>query len=378
MDYRDSPEEAEYRATLRAWLTENVPAKHDGERTNAEMAAERLAWHRKLYEGGYIGQSWPVEWGGKGLSPTMDAILNEENGNADAPSLPAMVGYIGRALQMFGNDEQRARFIPPTLSGEIQWCQGFSEPGAGSDLASLTTKAVRDGDEYVISGHKMWTSAGQWADWCLVLARTDPDAPKHKGISAFLVPMDSAGLVLQPIVLANGDPETSEVFYDAVRVPASALVGAEGDGWKIAMTTVAYERGPSDVGAISTLNKQLASLERHAKATGATTDPRVRLELARAYVRGEVVRLVALEQLSSRATGKLVGEEGSVAKILQTEASQELAHLSLDLHGADIVTGRAAGVVGQYFQTRPMSVYGGSAQIQRNIIASRILGMPRS
>lgn len=377
MDYRDSAEEAEYRRTLRQWLVENVPPVPDRPLSEKERAELRFEWHRRLFEGGYIGQSWPAEWGGKGLSPTMDAILNEENGNVNAPILPPMVGYLGRALQMFGSDEQRARFIPPSLSGEIQWCQGFSEPGAGSDLAALTTKAVRDGDEYVITGHKMWTSGGQWADWGLVLARTNPELPKHKGISAFLVDMRSPGIEIKPIVLANGDPETCEVFYDAVRVPASHLVGQEGDGWKIAMTTVAYERGPSDIGAISTLRKQLTALETFAAGAGLTEDRAVRRDLARAYVRNEVVRLVAVEQLSSRATGKLVGEEGSVAKLLQTKASQELAHLSMDLHGADVVTGRDGATLHAYFQTRPMSVYGGSSQIQRNIIATRILGMPR-
>lgn len=378
MDYRDTAEEADYRSALKTWLADNVPERPDRRLTDDEDAQERLAWHRRLYEGGYIGQSWPVEWGGKGLGPTMDAILNEENGNAEAPSLPPMVGYIVRALMMFGDDAQRERFIRSSLSGEIQWCQGFSEPGAGSDLASLTTKAVREGDEWVINGHKMWTSFGQWADWCLVLARTDPDVPQHKGISAFLVDMKTPGIELHPIVVANGSPETSEVFFDNVRVPAENIVGSEGDGWKIAMTTVAFERGPSDIGAISTLRKQLNHLEEHALGSGQADDPQVRRRLARAYVQGELVRLVALEQLSSRATGKPVGEEGSIAKLLQTAASQDLAHLALELYGADAIIGDAAEVVSDYFQTRPISVYGGSSQIQRNIIASRLLGMPRS
>jgi len=373
MDYRDSPEEADYRAALREWLRSNIPepAETDDGRTQ-----QRIDWHRKLYEGGYLGQSWPAEWGGKGLSPTMDAILNEENGNTDAPMLPPTLGYIGRALGMFGTDAQRRRFIPASLSGEIQWCQGFSEPGAGSDLAALSTRAVRDGDEWVVNGHKMWTSFGQWANWCLLLARTNPDVPKHKGISAFLLPMDTPGLELRPIMLANGEPETSEVFYDNVRIPAENMLGQEGDGWKIAMTTVAYERGPSDIGAISAYRKKLTELESLARNTGQDRDTHVRRELARAYVRGEVVRLTALEQLSSRATGKPVGEEGSIAKLLYTESAQELAHLAMSLHGADVITGRAGETVRDYFQTRPISVYGGSSQVQRNIIASRLLGMP--
>ncbi|KRA24709.1 hypothetical protein ASD65_09980 [Microbacterium sp. Root61] len=377
MDYLDTVEEAEYRAALRAWLSENVPPRADTPLSDEEAAQERIAWHRKLYEAGYIGQSWPVEWGGKGLGPLMDAILNDENGTAEAPGLPAMVGYIVRTLMMFGNDEQREQFIRRSLSGEIQWCQGFSEPGAGSDLAALTTKATLDGDEWVINGHKMWTSFGQYADWCMVLARTDATVAPHKGISAFLVDMKTPGIVLKPIYVANGDPETSEVFFDEVRVPAANLISSVGDGWKIAMTTVAYERGPSDIGAISTLRKQLSHLEEYAVQSGRAADPAVRRRLARSYVQGELVRLVALEQLSSRATGKPVGEEGSIGKLLQTAASQDLAHVALDLYGADAITGAAPEIVSDYFQTRPISVYGGSSQIQRNIIASRLLGMPR-
>lgn len=373
MDYRDSAEEADYRAALRDWLTTNIPAPAD---TDDARTQQRIDWHRKLYEGGYLGQSWPAEWGGKGLSPTMDAILNEENGNTDAPMLPPTLGYIGRALGMFGTDEQRRQFIPASLSGEIQWCQGFSEPGAGSDLAALTTRAVRDGHDWVVNGHKMWTSFGQWANWCLLLARTNPDVPKHKGISAFLLPMDTPGLELRPIMLANGEPETSEVFYDNVRIPAENMLGQEGDGWKIAMTTVAYERGPSDIGAISAYRKKLTELEALAQRTGQDQDTQVRRELARAYVRGEVVRLTALEQLSSRATGKPVGEEGSIAKLLYTQSAQELAHLAMALRGSDVITGRDPETVRDYFQTRPISVYGGSSQIQRNIIASRLLRMP--
>lgn len=373
MDYRDNAEEAEYRAALRTWLESNIPEAAD---TDDGRTEQRIDWHRKLYEAGYLGQSWPAEWGGKGLSPTMDAILNEENGNTNAPMLPPTLGYIGRALGMFGTEEQRERFIPASLNGSIQWCQGFSEPGAGSDLAALSTRAVRDGDEWVVNGHKMWTSFGQWADWCLLLARTNPDVPKHKGISAFLLPMDTPGLELRPIVLANGEPETSEVFYDDVRIPAENMLGQEGDGWKIAMTTVAYERGPSDIGAISAYRKKLTELENLAHETGKDQDPKIRRKLARAYVRGEAVRLIALEQLSSRATGKPVGEEGSIAKLLYTESVQEIAHLAMELRGADVITGRDTDTLRDYFQTRPISVYGGSSQIQRNIIASRLLRMP--
>lgn len=377
MDFRDSPEEAEYRASLRAWLADNVPVGWDDVTDLDEAAAIRIDWHKRLYSGGYIGQSWPAEWGGKGLSPVMDAILNEETGNAGSPPLPGMVGYIGRALHMYGDDRQRERFLPPTLSGEIQWCQGFSEPSAGSDLAALSTRAVRDGTEYVVNGHKMWTSFAQHGDWCLLLARTDPDAAKHKGISAFLVDMHTQGIEVSPIVLADGAPETSEVFWDDVRVPAENLLGDEGDGWRIAMTTVAYERGPSDIGFISQYRRSLSALEQEAARRGRDHDPEIRRRLAKAYVRGEALRLNVLQQLSLRVSGRPPGEEGSVSKLLWSEAEQELQHLALDLYGAEVIRGDAPVVLRDYFRSRPISVYGGSSQIQKNIIAQRLLGMPR-
>jgi alkylation response protein AidB-like acyl-CoA dehydrogenase len=377
MDYRDTAEEAEYRAGIRAWLRENIPTGHQDAADRDEEAEVESDWHRKLFEAGYIGQSWPVEWGGKGLSPAMDAILNEESGNLGAPPLPGTAGYIGRALQMYGTDEQRDQLLRKTISGEIRWCQGFSEPGAGSDLAALRTKAVRDGDRYVVNGHKMWTSGGQYGDWCLLLARTDPDVPKHKGISAFLVDMKTPGITVRPIVLADGSPETSEVFWDDVPVPASQMLGSPGEGWRIAMTTVSYERGPSDIGFIARYRRTLNELRSEAIAGGFATVPEIRARFARAYVLGEVLRLNSLQQLSLRVSGRAPGEEGSVGKLLWTQCEQELQHLAMDLFGAEVVAGKRPQHLHGYFMSRPISVYGGSSQIQKNIISQRLLGMPR-
>lgn len=377
MDFNDTPEEQAYRAGLRSWLKDNIPSNWAEASDGDEAAKIRRAWHTKLYDGGYIGQSWPEEWGGKGLSPVYDAILNEENGNLNAPPLPGTAGYIGRALQMYATDEQRNRFLPETLRGEIQWCQGFSEPDAGSDLAALRTRAVREGDEYVANGHKMWTSFGQYSDWCLLLARTDSDAPKHKGISAFLVDMKTPGITVKPVVLADGSPETTEVFWDDVRIPASQRLGAEGEGWRIAMTTVAYERGPSDIGFIATYRRSLKELERHATEAGLLEDSSTRRKVARAHVLGEVLRLNVLQQLTMRASGRPPGEEGSLSKLMWTESEQSLQHLILDLFGAEVLGGKMPAAVHSYFQSRPISVYGGSTQIQKNIIAQRLLGMPR-
>jgi alkylation response protein AidB-like acyl-CoA dehydrogenase len=377
MDYRDTPEEADFRMRLKAWLAANVPAGWRDVGDHAEYDQMSRAWHRKLYEAGYMGLSWPKEFGGLDLSPIYEAILNDEAGNADAPPVPAF-GYIGRAIFSYGTDEQKRKFLPGLLSGEERWCQGFSEPEAGSDLASLRTRAERIDDHYVVNGQKMWSSGGIYADWCLLLVRTNHDVPQHKGITCLLASMRSAGVEARPIVLANGNPETAEVFWDGVEVPAENRLGDEGDGWRIAMTTVSYERGPADVGMIATYRRNLRQVERTAAHRGLLDDPEVRRGLARAYMYGEAQRLNVAEQLSLRLSGHLPGPEGSVSKQLWTQSEQYLQHLAMDLVGADALTGAAPERLSDYFWSRPVSVYGGSAQIQRNLLAQRILGLPRS
>jgi alkylation response protein AidB-like acyl-CoA dehydrogenase len=377
MDYRDTPHEAQFRARLRDWLAGNIPAGWPEIRDDAGRRALRKRWHRQLYQAGYVGMSWPTEYGGQGLTPVYDAILNEEAAAAKAPPLPNNVGFLGRAMWTHGTEAQKKRFLPTLLTGEYAWCQGFSEPEAGSDLASLRTRAVRDGDHYVVNGQKMWTSGAHAADWCFLLVRTDPAAPKHKGISCLLTSMAVPGLTPRPIVLASGDPETSEVFFADVRIPADQMLGAPGDGWRIAMTTLAYERGPGDVGVIARYRRVLSELEEVARNRGLLADPGVRQELARAYVRGEALRLNVVEQLSARAAGHVTGPEGSVAKMLWTEAEQSLAHLALDLLGERALLGAEPEWLARYFTTRPISVFGGTAQIQKNILAQRVLALPR-
>lgn len=377
MDYRDTPEEADFRARLRAWLADNVPAGWRDIEDHAEHDRMYRQWHRDLYAAGYMGMSWPKEYGGQDLSPLYDAILNDEAGNADAPPVPS-VGYMGRAIFTHGSDEQKRRFLPPLLKGEVRWCQGFSEPEAGSDLASLRTRAELVGDRYVVHGQKMWSSGGIYSDWCLLLVRTDPHAPQHKGITCLLADMHSPGVEARPIVLADGDPETAEVFWDSVEVPLENRLGEEGDGWRIAMTTVSYERGPGDVGTVAAFRRNLRQVETLARDKGVLGDAQVRQALARAYVYGEAQRLNVAEQLSKRVSGHLPGPEASVSKQLWTQAEQYLQHVAMDLVGADALTGAAPSRLHDYFQSRPISVYGGTAQIQRNLLAQRVLGLPRA
>lgn len=376
MDYRDTPEEAIFRLELREWFKHNIPANWQDVKDPEEQRVFNKKWHRALYAGGYMGLNWPVEFGGQGLSATYDAILNDEAGRADSPRLPAMVNYLGRAIFTYGTEEQKKQFLPTLLSGEVQWCQGFSEPGAGSDLASLRTRAELDGDHYVVNGQKMWTSGALQADWCLLLARTDSSVAKHKGISCLLTPLSAPGITVQPIVLASGDPETAEVFFDDVRIPASQLIGNPGDGWRIAMTTVSYERGASDTGSISALRRQLREIEELAHQQGLLNDPAIRAKLARAYVDIEALSLNVAQQLSLRLAGRDPGPEGSVGKLLWSKAAQYTMHVALDVLGADALTGNAPHWLSEYFTSRPVSVYGGSSQIQKNILA-RMLEMPR-
>jgi alkylation response protein AidB-like acyl-CoA dehydrogenase len=376
MDYRDTPEEAEFRARLRAWLVDNVPPGWRDIDDHAEHDRMYRAWHRKLYAAGYMGMSWPKEYGGLDLSPVYEAILNDEAGNADAPPVPS-VGYMGRAIFTYGTDEQKRRFLPSLLNGDVRWCQGFSEPEAGSDLASLRTRAERVGDRYVVHGQKMWSSGGIYSDWCLLLVRTNHDVPQHRGITCLLASMDAPGVDARPIVLANGSPETAEVFWDGVEVPAENRLGEEGDGWRIAMTTVSYERGPGDVGSVAHYRRSLRQVERLAAERRLAQQAEVRKALAKAYVYGEAQRLNVIEQLSKRVSGHLPGPEASVSKQLWTQAEQYLQHVAMDLVGADALTGAAPDRLADYFSSRPVSVYGGTAQIQRNLLAQRVLGLPR-
>ena len=377
MDYHDSPEEAAFRAELRAWLDANVPPGWQDITDAVEQAALGKAWQRALYQAGYAGMSWPKEYGGRELSPIYDAMLNDEIAAAEAPPFSVNVNYLGRAMWTHGTDAQKRRFLPMLLSGDTAWCQGFSEPGSGSDLASLRTRAVLDGDEWVIDGQKLWTSKSPTSDWCFLLARTDPDAPKHQGISCLFLSMDTPGVNARAVVLANGEPDTGEVFFDGARVPADQMLGAPGDGWRIALTALAVERGPGDVGYIPKYQRLLKRLEAVARDRGRLEERESRRELSLVYIRGEAMRLTHIEQLSARVAGQPPGPEGSVSKLLWTDAEQSVNHLAMDLLGADPLLGLDPGWLSDYLYSRACSVYGGTSQVQKNLLAQRVLGMPR-
>jgi alkylation response protein AidB-like acyl-CoA dehydrogenase len=374
IDFRDTPDEADFRNRLRAWVADVLPTIQLPSSVDEHDRAEG-PWHRLLYSGGWVGLSWPEKYGGRGLEATYEAILSDVLSEAGAPPPPA-IGFLGRALQMYGSEDQKERFLPGLLSGEVQWCQGFSEPDAGSDLASLRTRAIRDGDVYKVAGQKVWTSRASWADWCLLLVRTDPDVRKHAGISCLVVDMRSRGIEVRPLLQITGSTRFAEVFFDEVEVPLDQRIGEEGEGWTIAMTTVKYERGPADIGAIAKDRRALGRLEEMQEHDLLPDSaPQV---LGHLYMQIEVLRLHVLAGLSRRVLTGGAGAETSVDKLLMIRTEQRLGHAALQLLGSSICQGEDQDWAFNYLHSRAASIYGGTEQIQKGIVATQILGLPRS
>jgi alkylation response protein AidB-like acyl-CoA dehydrogenase len=362
MDFADSPDEAEFRARLRAWLVDNDPGLPASSTDDAYWRGQ-AAWHQSLYDGGFFGLSFPTDVGGHGLPSVYDVILDDELARAGVPPRPSL-GYLVQGILEHGSPGIQARFLPGIINGRDRWCQGFSEPDAGSDLASLRTRADLDGDEYVLSGHKVWTSYSDDADWCLVLARTDHEVPKHKGISAFAVPMRQSGIEQRPLKMINGiTKEFGEVLFDEARVPVANMIGTPGEGWPLAMTVVSHEREPGELGYVSRYRKTVKELLRVGPA-----DDEQRRDLAWAIVETEMLRHHVSRRLSDRLDGIHHGPEGSVDKLLMTWTEQTVGHAALGIGGD---TGLKT-----YLYSRAQSVMGGTSQIQRNLVARRILGLP--
>jgi alkylation response protein AidB-like acyl-CoA dehydrogenase len=374
MDFGDSPAEQAFRLRLREWLDTHNPGL-PASSTADEYWAGQAAWHQRLYDAGFFGLSWPTEVGGHGLPSVYDVILDEELTAAAAPPRPS-VGYLVQGLLEHGSAEVQQRFLPRLVSGRDRWCQGFSEPDAGSDLAALRTRAERDGGEYVITGHKVWTSYSDAADWCLVLARTDPEVPKHRGISAFVVPMDQPGIAQRPLKMINGiTREFGEVLFDGARVDAANMVGQPGEGWRLAMTVVSHEREPGELGYVARYGKMANELVHRVQADPARYGAEQRRQLAWALVEVEMLRCHVSRRLSDRLDGIVHGPEGSVDKLLMTWCEQAVGHAALAIGGI-APAGEDDTWLKAYLYSRAQSVMGGTSQIQRNLIAARILEMP--
>jgi alkylation response protein AidB-like acyl-CoA dehydrogenase len=373
MDFGDSPDEAAFRLRLREWLRDNNPGL-PASSTSDDYWAGQAAWHQALYDAGFFAMSWPTAVGGHGLSTVYEVIADEELAAAGAPPRPSL-GYLVQGILEHAGDDVQQRFLPGIVNGRERWCQGFSEPDAGSDLASLRTRAERDGDDYVITGHKVWTSYSDVADWCLVLARTDPAVPKHKGLSAFIVSMDQPGIEQRPLRMINGiTTEFGEVLFDGARVPATDMIGALGDGWRLAMTIVSHEREPGELGYVARYSKAVNQLSARVRSEPNRYRPDQLHELGWALIEAEMLRLHVCRRLSDRLDGISHGPEGSVDKLLMTSVEQAVGHAALAIggsgHSGDDTWLR------QYLYSRAQSVMGGTSQIQRNLVATRILGLP--
>ncbi|MFF3788570.1 acyl-CoA dehydrogenase family protein [Streptomyces sp. NPDC001981] len=384
-DLSYTPEEEEFRARLRAWLGDvlpGLPAKPRPDDWPGRRAYD-TAWQRMLYDAGYAGLHWPLDAGGRDATPTQHLIFLEETERAGAPYVGAnFVGLLhaGPTIATEGTAEQRARWLPPVLRGDEIWCQGFSEPEAGSDLASLRTRAVRDGDHYVVSGQKIWTSHAEVADWCELLVRTDPAAPKHRGISWLAMRMDAPGVTVRPLRTLAGSTEFAEMFLDEVRVPVSHRVGAENDGWRVTMVTLSFERGTAFVGEVVACRRTLTALAAEARANGRWDDPVLRRTLGR--LNAEFRALWRLTQWNvseaqrAGGSGGVPGTGGSVFKLRYSQARQELYDAAAEVLGADGADLDREWVLDR-LTSLSYTIAAGTSQIQQNIVAERILGLPK-
>jgi len=378
-----------FRTRLRSWLAENLERPFTEDLRDPANGADELVeirrrWQAKLNEAGYLGMDWPEEWGGQGASVVEKAIFAAETLAADAPPIPNFLGIslLGPALIHHGSEAQRRRFIPKMLSGEEIWCQGFSEPSSGSDLASLRCRAEPDGDDWRITGQKVWTTFGPWADWIFVLARTDPD-DRHGGISFFLVPLHQDGVEVRPLRQITGESEFGEVFFDGALAKGEHLVGKLGEGWRIAMTVLSYERGSSALTDPARNDGYLEDLIAGLKENGTLGRPEVREKLARLIVQNEVVRANGYRTLATLASGRAPGPESSIEKLLWSEYAQRQSETALDLLGPRahlrLRSPHARPEMDwarEFLWDRAGTIYSGSSEIQRNIIAKRVLKLP--
>ena len=389
MDLKFSPEDEAYRLRLRTWLAENTPTVASPYDQDAAFEYRR-AWQRKLYEGGWVGIHWPKEYGGQGATLIQQAIYAQETTRARAPQ-PANglgISIVGPTLIDHGTEEQKKRYIPKILNADEIWCQGFSEPNSGSDLASLQTKAVLDGDEFVVNGQKIWTSLGQYADWCILLVRTDSDAPKHKGITFLLVDMHTPGITVRPLQQITGHAEFNETFFDNVRVPRENVVGEVNEGWRTAMTTLTYERGISTLSTQVRMQQNLQAMIEYARTTrrnghALSHDPLLRQKLAQAHIRIEVMLLNLYRGITTQLRGQPPGPESSLAKLYWSELDKWMQEVGMELQGpyAQLMHDSKYAIAGDwqynFLRSRAGTIYSGTSEIQKNIIGERVLGLPK-
>lgn len=373
----------EFRAEVREWLADNLVGEYaalkglGGPGREHEAFQERLEWNRHLAAAGLTCLGWPVEHGGRGLSVAHRVAFYEEYAKADAPDKVNHLGeeLLGPTLIAYGTPEQQKRFLPRILDVTELWSQGYSEPGAGSDLANVATAAVLDGDQWIINGQKVWTSLAHWAQWCFVVARTEKGSKRHAGLSYLLVPLDQPGVEIRPIIQLTGDSEFNEVFFTDARTDADLVVGEPGDGWRVAMGTLAFERGVSTLGQQIRYARELSGIVDLAKSNGAIDDPLIRVRLTRAWAGLQTMRSYALATMDVEQPG-----QDNVSKLLWANWHRDLGELAMDIKGKSgllMAEGEFDEWQRLFLFSRADTIYGGSNEIQRNIIAERVLGLPR-
>jgi alkylation response protein AidB-like acyl-CoA dehydrogenase len=392
MDLRDRPQDSAFRAEVRRFLETHLVGDYaelggrGGSGDETYGFEVRLRWERVLAEGGWTGLGWPVAYGGRGASITEQVIFHEEYARAAAPGRANVMGegLLAPTLIHYGTKAQTERFLPPILAGTELWCQGYSEPGAGSDLASVTTRAARDGDEWVLDGQKVWTSLAHQSDWCFVLCRTDPGSRRHKGLSYLLVPMDQPGVEVRPITQLTRTSEFNEVFFDGARTHRDNVVGAPGDGWRVALATLAFERGVALLGHQLGFVRELDRIIGLAQANGRSRDAVIRQRLARTQAELTIMRCNILRSLAG-IDGPAAPPEASIAKLFWGSWHRRLGELALDVVGPaatvlDVEAGAGPYELSElqrsFLFSRAETIYGGSNQIQRNVIGERVLGLP--
>jgi alkylation response protein AidB-like acyl-CoA dehydrogenase len=402
MDPSPSPEAELFRTHVRSFLDESLPDDWQGlgaiaDRAQADAFVSK--WRATLFDNGLLGVSWPKEYGGAGLSKVEQVVLVEELARAGVPAMGyhdnMSVKMLGGTLLRWGTEEQKRRFLPRILSGEDLWCQGFSEPGAGSDLAALTTRAVLDGDHWVIDGQKLWTTKAMEANWIFVLARTDPQAPKHKGISFLLVDMGQPGIEVRPIMALSGESEFNEVLFSGAVSPADHVVGEVNGGWAVAMSLLGLERGEEAATNPILFRAELDRLVIMAEQRGRLVDPLIRDRVAQAYIRCEIMRYLGLRILTGVLRDGALGPESSISKLYWSEYHQFVTRLALDILGADALTVDGRGPLrsyraddpgapntsgswlGAFWNATAGTIYAGASQVQKNILGESVLGLPR-
>jgi alkylation response protein AidB-like acyl-CoA dehydrogenase len=395
MDFRPTPEEQRFRDDVRRWLESNLPPgwgtpEYREPVTAAEKVEATKSWQRKLRDGGWAGITWPKDFGGRGATIVEQLIFNEECARVNAPNsinLSVALGLVGPTLIACGTQKQKEHFLPRILGGDDVWCQGFSEPNAGSDLAALKTRGEVRGDEIVVTGQKIWTSFAQYADWCILVIRTNPNVPKHKGLTFVLVDMKSPGIVIRPLVEITGEAWFNEVFFDEVRVPRENVVGEIDGGWNVVLTTLAHERGGTTPHVrLRTEIDALARLARHTKrgVGAASADPTIRQRIAQHALEVQITRFTAYRNVTEiQRTGK-PGPEGSILKLFWSELEQRMMDTAFDILGPYGMLPKEEPLSvdeglwnRELLWTRSATIYAGTSEVQRNIISQRVLGLPR-